>query len=52
MIEMLKHAKAAKAEVSLLTTVQKNAALEAMANALVQHEAAILTANAEEPYPM
>ena len=48
MIEMLKHAKAAKAEVSLLTTVQKNAALEAMANALVQHEAAILTANAED----
>ena len=46
MIEMLKKAKAAKASVSLLTTQQKNAALEAMADALLRHEAAILEANA------
>ena len=48
MIELLKHAKAAKAAVSLLTTEQKNAALEAMADALLSHEAAILAANAED----
>ena len=48
MIEMLKKAKAAKASVSLLTTQQKNAALEAMADALLRHEAAILEANAQD----
>ena len=48
MIELLKHAKAAKAAVSLLTTQQKNAALNAMADALVSHEAEILTANAAD----
>ena len=48
MIEMLKKAKAAKAAVSLLTTQQKNAALEAMADALLCHEAAILKANAQD----
>ena len=46
MIEMLKSAKAAKFEVSALTTQQKNAALEAMAASLLKNEAAILEANA------
>ena len=46
MIEMLKAAKAAKREIVKLTTEQKNAALEAMADALVAHEAEILAANA------
>ena len=46
MIQMLAAAKAAKIEVSRLTTGQKNAALEAMAAALLEHEAAILAANA------
>ena len=48
MIDMLKNAKAAKALVSLLTTEQKNAALEAMADALLRHEGAILEANAAD----
>ena len=48
MMELLKHAKAAKAAVSLLTTEQKNAALEAMADALLSNESAILAANAED----
>ena len=48
MIELLKQAKAAKAAVSLLTTQQKNDALEAMAVSLLRHEADILTANAED----
>ncbi len=48
MIEMLKQAKAAKFEVSALTTARKNAALEAMAAALVKNEAAILEANAQD----
>ena len=48
MIEMLKRAKAAKAEVSCLTAHQKNAALRAMAAALVRSEAAILQANAQD----
>jgi len=48
MTELLKHAKAAKAAVSLLTTQQKNSALEAMADALVRHEAEILAANAAD----
>ena len=46
MTEMLKAAKAAKVQVSCLTTAQKNAALEAMADALLENEAAILEANA------
>ena len=46
MKEMLKKAKIAKTQVSVLTTEQKNAALEAMAAALVKNEAAILAANA------
>ena len=46
MINMLKAAKTAKAAVSLLTTEEKNAALLAMADALVASEAAILEANA------
>ena len=45
MIEMLKAAKAAKAAVSCLSTVQKNAALEAMAEALLRNEEKILAAN-------
>jgi glutamate-5-semialdehyde dehydrogenase len=43
---MLSAAKAAKIEVSRLNTQQKNAALEAMAAALLEHEDAILAANA------
>ena len=46
MNQMLSAAKAAKPEVSRLSTAQKNAALEAMASALVENEAAILAANA------
>ena len=45
MVEMLKAAKAAKVQVSCLTTAEKNAALEAMAAALVENEANILEAN-------
>ena len=48
MIEMLKNAKAAKATVSLLSTEQKNAALLAMADALVANQDAILAANAQD----
>ena len=48
MTELLKNAKAAKTAVSLLTTRQKNAALEAMADALLENEAAILAANRED----
>ena len=48
MITLLQNAKAAKASVSLLTTQQKNTALEAMADALLHHESAILEANAED----
>lgn len=48
MINMLKAAKAAKAEVSALTTAQKNAALEAMADALLSHQEKILLANDED----
>ena len=43
---MLEAAKAAKAEITRLTTEQKNAALNAMADALIENEAAILAANA------
>ena len=46
MKNMLMAAKAAKPEISRLTTEQKNAALEAMAAALTEQEAAILAANA------
>ena len=48
MTEMLKRAKIAKTTVSLLTTQQKNAALEAMAEALLRNEAKILEANAQD----
>ena len=48
MTEMLKAAKAAKMAVSCLSTDQKNAALEAMADALLENEAAILEANAQD----
>ena len=43
---MLEAAKAAKFSVTALTTAQKNAALEAMAQALIDNQAAILAANA------
>ena len=43
---MLENAKAAKPEVAALTTEQKNAALHAMAEALLSQEAEILAANA------
>ena len=46
MKNMLIAAKAAKLEIFRLTTEQKNAALEAMAAALTENEAAILAANA------
>ena len=48
MNEMLKAAKAAKPEVSRLTEGQKNAALHAMANALIANTDQILSANAED----
>ena len=43
---MLEAAKAAKTEITALTTQQKNAALLAMADALIANEAQILAANA------
>ena len=43
---MLEHAKAAKTEIARLTTEQKNAALHAMADALIANEPDILAANA------
>ena len=43
---MLEAAKAAKFEIARLTSQQKNAALNAMADALIANEAAILAANA------
>ena len=46
MLNMLKAAKAAKVQVSCLSTAQKNAALEAMAAALLENEDKILEANA------
>ena len=46
MKNMLSAAKAAKFSVMALSTDQKNAALEAMAQALVDHQEAILSANA------
>jgi len=45
MKSMLIAAKAAKTEIARLTTVQKNAALDAMAQALLDQERAILRAN-------
>lgn len=48
MHEMLKAAKAAKQQVAALTTEQKNRALEAMADALIANEHAILQANAQD----
>lgn len=48
MIEMLKAAKAAKAQVAALTTAQKNAALQSMADALLTHASAILSANQKD----
>ena len=49
MIEaMLKSAKAAKAEVASLATERKNAALLAMADALITRQAAILSANSAD----
>ena len=46
MIEMLKAAKAATIEVSALSSMQKNTALEAMADALLSQQDKILHANA------
>ena len=48
MTEMLKAAKAAKLEVSRLTPIEKNRALEAMADALIAEQEAILQANLED----
>ena len=45
---MLENAKAAKIEISPLTTQQKNAALNAMAEALLDNQNAILAANAAD----
>ena len=46
MLTMLTAARAAKTQVSLLTTEEKNAALRAMADALMESQDAILAANA------
>ncbi len=48
MLKMLQAAKAAKQEISQLTTEEKNAALYAMADALIQCQDAILTANKKD----
>ena len=48
MIELLTAAKAAKNEVARLTMAQKNAALLAMADALLAQQKAILAANAQD----
>ena len=45
---MLENAKKAKFEITRLTTQQKNAALHAMADALIANQAAILEANAAD----
>ena len=45
MLNMLQNAKAVKADIARLTTAQKNAALHAMADALLANENAILAAN-------
>ena len=46
MIQMLTAAKAAKPAIARLTTEEKNAALEAMASALLENQQEILLANA------
>ena len=46
MMQVLQAAKAAKLEISQLSTERKNAALNAMADALLQHAQQILSANA------
>lgn len=48
MTEMLKRAAAAKPFVAALTETQKNQALQSMAEALIEHTDAILTANAQD----
>ena len=48
MIEMLTAAKAAKPVIARLTTEEKNAALEAMASALMENREEILLANAQD----
>ena len=48
MYEMLKKAKAAKQALAALTAEQKNAALNAMADALISHQESILQANAAD----
>ena len=48
MTEMLKAAKAAKSKVSLLSTEEKNAALLAMADALIARQDTILAANEQD----
>ena len=48
MIEMLTAAKAAKPVIARLTTEEKNAALEAMASALMENQQEILLANAQD----
>ena len=48
MITMLKAAKAAKSEITCLSEARRNAALEAMADALLAQEDAILAANQED----
>lgn len=48
MIDLLKNAKEAKKAVAILTAAQKNAALESMANALLQEKATILAANQQD----
>ena len=48
MMEMLKSAKAAKLQVSALSTQEKNAALEAMAASLLKNMDQILEANAQD----
>ena len=48
MKELLEQAKAARAEIAALTIRQKNAALEAMAQALLEDKGAILAANEQD----
>ena len=48
MITMLKAAKAAKSEITCLSEARRNAALEAMADALLAQETQILAANQED----
>ena len=45
MLTMLQNAKAIKSDIARLSTAQKNAALQAMADALLAHEGEILAAN-------